>query len=810
VTDVRDESKTKEQPISELSKLRQRITELEGSEAERMQAEKELRKTKNYLHNIIESSLDGIVVSDNLGKVTRANKSFLKLIGFEEEEIIGKHMMELTVTEEGTYESTTGELVEINDEILKMQWEMVEKLFEEGRISNWEGYYLRKDGKIVPVEKTVAYLYNEEGDLTGTVGINREITERRKAEKEIKEARDFLENIFKTSADGILITDPKGFITMVNEAMEKMLGCSQDELIGKHVMELNPKGKEYEERGKEFAKKLFEDDTVTGFEFTWARKDGSLIDVEFNVATLRDKEGKFTGSVGIIRDVTERKQAEYELRETKDHLDDIIESSLDGIVVSDNVGYITRANKYFLKLIDFEEEVVIGMHMMELSITEKGTYESTTGESVEIGEEFFNNAWEITEKLFGEGKISNWESYLIRKDKKVIPVEINISYLYSEKGDITGSVGIFSDITERRKAEKEIKEARDFLENIFKTSADGIIITDPQGSITMVNEAIEKMLGYTKEDMEKIHLSQLNPYLYDERYPQFPLNKLGKGGRVTAFEMLWKAKQGEIIPVELNVSFFEDKSGEMIGGVIGVRDIRERKRLEEMKNDFISNISHELRTPLTSIKGSIDNLWDGIAGELSEPQRQYLTIINEESNRLVRLINDLLDLNKLEARSVKLFLEEIEYISLVTQSVSNLRELAYKKGLTLEMEGSASEIHLKADKDRLNQILINLINNAIKFTEQGGIKIIVKDSGDQSITTWVIDTGVGIPKDELDKVFDKFYQVSKSREVKSRGSGLGLAITKNLIELHGGKIWVESEEGKGSKFCFTLPTRGLR
>ena len=177
---------------------------------------------------------------------------------------------------------------------------------------------------------------------------------------------------------------------------------------------------------------------------------------------------------------------------------------------------------------------------------------------------------------------------------------------------------------------------------------------------------------------------------------------------------------------------------------------------------------------------------------------------------MVRLINDLLDLNKLEARSIKILFEEIEYISLVAQVVFNLKELAYEKGLNLELDWNRVEIYLKVDRDRVNQILVNLINNAIKFTERGGIKVIVEDSGDQFITTRIRDTGVGIPRDELDKVFDKFYQLSKASAVKSKGSGLGLSITKKLIEMHGGKIWVESEEGKGSEFCFTLPTGSLR
>ena len=175
---------------------------------------------------------------------------------------------------------------------------------------------------------------------------------------------------------------------------------------------------------------------------------------------------------------------------------------------------------------------------------------------------------------------------------------------------------------------------------------------------------------------------------------------------------------------------------------------------------------------------------------------------------MVRLINDLLDLNKLEAEGIKLLPEPIEYTSLVSQVVFNLKELAYEKNLFLELERPKAEIHLKADKDKLNQVLVNLINNAIKFTTEGGVHIIICNSEKHLVTTRIRDTGIGIPKDALHKVFDKFYQISKPPDTKSKGTGLGLAISKSLIEIHGGQIWVESEEGKGSEFCFTLPIGG--
>ena len=171
------------------------------------------------------------------------------------------------------------------------------------------------------------------------------------------------------------------------------------------------------------------------------------------------------------------------MKKTKDYLDNVIDSSLDCIVVADSTGYISRVNESFLKLIGYQLEEIKGMHVMELSIMEEGEYESTSGETVTIDEGFFIEAKKMTyEKLFEEGKVTNWESYYLRKDKKIVPVEMNISYLYDENNEIIGSVGIIRDITERKEAEKEIKDARDFLENIISTTADGILVTDNQGS----------------------------------------------------------------------------------------------------------------------------------------------------------------------------------------------------------------------------------------------------------------------------------------------------------------------------------------
>ncbi len=251
----------------------------------------------------------------------------------------------------------------------------------------------------------------------------------------------------------------EGKITSFNKKAEEMLGYSRGEILGKSITLLSP------EKDREREKKTLEKLKVTGklgvvgkiLEGKELRKDGQEIPIESSVFTF-EVEGEYI-IASIMRDITERKQSEEAIREIRHHLDNIIESSLDCIIVSDNKGYLTRVNKSFLEMLDCKKEEVIGKHMTELVPIDEGVYESTTGETVQIDKGFINDSYTMISRLVEEGKISQWESYFMRKDKKVIPTESNSVYLYNEKGDKIGSVGIIRDITKRRKAEKELQEA---------------------------------------------------------------------------------------------------------------------------------------------------------------------------------------------------------------------------------------------------------------------------------------------------------------------------------------------------------------
>ena len=233
------------------------------------------------------------------------------------------------------------------------------------------------------------------------------------------------------------------------------------------------------------------------------------------------------------------------------------------------------------------------------------------------------------------------------------------------------------------------------------------------------------------------------------------------------------------------------------------------KELDRMKSDFVSHVSHELRTPLTAIKGAVDLVLREIAGPLTEKQVHYLTRVRSNTQHLAGLINDLLDLSKIESGKIEVKANPVSLDGLVHEAAEALRPVAAEKVIALETTNCEPSILVWADRDKINQVLMNLIGNAIKFTPvQGRVTVSASRNGGESIQVSVSDTGPGVPADEREKIFAKFYQIAEVNGENSKGTGLGLAIAKALVELHGGKIWVESEEGRGSTFSFTLPVSG--
>ena len=610
--------------FSGLSAPIKKIEKNKSKSSDRKQPPEKTENTRDFFNNIIESSLDGIIAVDEKGNIRRVNRAFLEMLGHEENEVVGKHIAELSIRKVGGYELATGELIRITEEYFEKHAAMIAKLVEGNAIKNRRSYFVCKNGKVVPCEQNISPLYNNEGAVIGAVGIVRNITARIKSESSVDEIREFLDNVFKTAADGIIVTDPKGYIIMLNDAVERITGYSKEDLIGKHAKELRAKGSEYEEKNKVFFEKLFREGSTAGSDIPWVRKDGEIIIIERSIALLKDKQGNITGAVATIRDITKRIKAQEELREAKEHLDSLIENSLDCIIVSDKTGYITKVNKYFLELFGYSKEEVIGKHVMECTpMIDEGNYECASGEVLRIGKEFIDDAQKRIADLIEKGKVTNWEAYYFCKNKKVVPIEQNIVCLYNKEGERTGAVAVIRDITLRRKGEKELKETKEFLEKVIESTQDGILIVDEKGYILSSNTSLERMSGFDKNELIGQHASSL--IVDDKEIKKAILEKtveLFEKGFAT-YEAQYKTKAGKCLNVECTSSMISNDEGEYIAGVAVLRDISERKRTQrEIKEgkDFLEKI----------IQGSKD-------GIVISDEMGYILSINEALQEMLDL-----------------------------------------------------------------------------------------------------------------------------------------------------------------------------
>ncbi len=347
----------------------------------------------------------------------------------------------------------------------------------------------------------------------------------------------------------------------------------------------------------------------------------------------------------------------------------------------------------------------------------------------------------------------------------------------------------------------EVNKEKAYIENLVDNAGDAIISTDVGDRILTWNHGAEVIFGYSKEETVGQSLTILLPSHRAGELEEIR-DKVRLTGVIRNLEVRRIKKDGIIIEASLAVSPIRDKDDNVIGFLHLARDVTEKKRyeqrlkeLDKMKSAFVSNVSHELRTPLTAIKASADNMLDRLIGDLNGKQVGYLTRIKSNSDRLARLINDLLDLSTIEAGKIDLRPTNLPLVTLVKEAAESLRPVAAEKLINLTVMSADPGVIAWADRDKVIQVLMN----------RGKVTIAVAKNSAAWMQISVTDTGPGIPAEEVNKVFGRFYQIGQAGTQKTQGTGLGLAISKALVEMHGGKIWVESEAGKGSTFSFTLP-----
>lgn len=385
-------------------------------------------------------------------------------------------------------------------------------------------------------------------------------------------------------------------------------------------------------------------------------------------------------------------------------------------------------------------------------------------------------------------------------------VDFSVKPIKEEDGKVAFLIAEARDITERVRAEELLAEREARMRAIVDTAPDGIVTVNSDGTLESVNRSLERLLGYKSEDLIGKDVNTILPYLLSAGEKDAPNSPLVTGERRifgVGREFFGIKKDGERVPVEVSLSVINLGNQQILTGI--VRDITERKEAEQRVKDFYSTVSHELRTPLTAIRTALGIMEHSFMGELSEQAKPVVHVASNETDRLIRLINDILDIRKIEAGKLDLKLKKLDPRDIIRRAVDGVRTLADEAGIKL-VEELPSTRRVLADEDRLQQVLTNLLSNAIKWSPvEGVVKISIKEI-EERCRIEVVDEGPGIPEDESDKLFGRFQQVA-SRDDRSRGgTGLGLAIAKAIVEQHGGEIGVELKNGdKGSMFWFELP-----
>ncbi len=599
--------------------------------------------------------------------------------------------------------------------------------------------------------------------------------------------------------------DPQGHIVVCSPKAERILGYSSADLRGKDFSSLCEIRQDRNVPFDVLLKRIVSEGEGE-FEAICRRNDGDVIDVEITLMPLFTGAGKLQGISMLIWDISEHKQIERALKESKELFSSTFYQAAVGIVLvrmSDAV--FLGANKTICDMLGYTEEEFCTKTIMDV----------THPEDILID-------LDNTKKMScGEISMFSIEKRLLRKDGSSVWTKLTAtSVSRDENGQAKYGMAVVEDITQIKEAQDALRES----EERFKTMADSapvlIFMTDTEGKNLYINKGYLNYTGLTYSDVLGTKWQNIIHPVDREVYLRTVYRAFENQEPFRA-ELRIKRHDGQYGWILSSGVPRYTPNGLFLGFIGTGIDITDKKQLEESlekarihaeelnrrKSEFLSLMSHELRTPLNSIIGYSRMIENKMAGPLNDHQSKFIQNVVYSGKHLLNIVNDLLDLSKVEAGKMKIAPTTFELAPLIEDIRVMLIELANKKEVSLLFNIQSGITSIEADPARFKQILINLINNAIKFNHPGGevrVNIFMKEGG-QWIMGQVQDTGIGIPQDKLQNLFSKFYQVDTSPSRSNEGTGLGLALTKELIELHGGKIEVESQEGVGTTFTFRIP-----
>ena len=723
---------------------------------------------------------NAVIITDRNGQVEWVNEGFTRISGYTLDEVRGKKPGDFLQGPETDQETAVA----------------LSQAIRNGESIKTEIINYTKDGQPYWLSLDISPVYDEQHNLIRFIAIESDITHQKEMERmlrsALKESRDIMNALDQSAI--LSIADPEGRILEVNERFCAITGYRPDELIGKDhrifKSGIHP---------PEFFADLWttiKAGRIWRNEICNRAKDGHLFWVDTTIVPFIGDNGQPERYLAVRFDITGRKKSEEQLRASETRYRSVITAMSEGIVVMNKAGVIETCNASTERILGLSYDQLVG----------RTSFDPRWEAIHEDGTPFPGEEHPIMVSLTTGRPQSDVVMGIRKPSGELIWISINSQPLCDEHGNVYAAVASFHDITARRNAEQELRFQKTLLECQTEASPDGVLVVSPDRRCLYANRRFREMWKLGELNVEQAmcaaSMEKILEQVCDPERVRNEIEELYAHPHLTGKAEI-ELKDGRTF--ERYSAPVISSEGDYYGRVWFFRDVTERRAIERMKNEFVAVVSHELRTPLTSIRGSLGLIAGGVAGELPPRAAAMIDIALKNSERLVRLINDILDIEKIESGKMVFKMQPVILDELVSQTIEANRGFGQQYDVQIELTATLPGVQVYVDPDRMTQVITNLISNAVKFSPPGyKVEVAIGREPQGRVRITVTDHGPGIPPEFRDRIFQKFAQADSSNTRQQGGTGLGLSISRAIVERHGGQIGFVTATGVGTTFYVDL------